>query len=262
MAASTTHPTVEQHFDNRDPAVKATYAAILKAARRFGPVKEEAKKTSIHLVRRTAFAGVATRKNALILTLKSESDLRSTRIAKRERASANRWHLEVRLTEPSAVDEEIVSWLAKAYDLSDAISPKTRTQDDGPGPRKTKSVPFKGRLLEGHKEDAVEVPFDPAERWSIPARALWPGRRGHSVQGTLNGKTFESYVVGRSRRFYVLVTDRLRKSANLSVGDAVEIVLEPRDESTRAGRVVKAGRKSGQKRTKSTKGGMRTGRSS
>ena len=110
--------TVKEHFENRVPEVKATYAAILKAAKQFGPVKEEAKKTSIHLVRKSAFAGVATRKTALILTLKSDSDISSARIAKREQASAHRWHLETRLETPGQVDREIVAWLRKAYELA------------------------------------------------------------------------------------------------------------------------------------------------
>jgi len=110
--------TVKKHFENRVPEVKATYAAILKAAKKFGPVKEEAKKTSIHLVRKSAFAGVATRKTALILTLKSDSDISSARIAKREQASAHRWHLETRLETPGQVDGEIVAWLRKAYELA------------------------------------------------------------------------------------------------------------------------------------------------
>lgn len=110
--------TVSEHFENRVPEVKATYAAILKAAKKFGPVKEEAKKTSIHLVRKSAFAGVATRKTALILTLKSDSNLPSPRIAKSEQASANRWHLETRLETPEQVDHELVTWLRKAYELA------------------------------------------------------------------------------------------------------------------------------------------------
>lgn len=110
--------TVKEHFENRAPQVKATYAAILKAAKKFGTVKEEAKKTSIHLVRKSAFAGVATRKSALILTLKSDSDITSKRIAKREQASAHRWHLEVKLEAPGQVDREIQDWLKQAYDLA------------------------------------------------------------------------------------------------------------------------------------------------
>ena len=110
--------TINEHFENRAPEVKATYAAILKAAKKFGPVKEEAKKTSIHLVRKSAFAGIATRKTALILTLKSDSDIASKRIAKREQASAHRWHVEVKLEAPEQVDHEILSWLKKAYELA------------------------------------------------------------------------------------------------------------------------------------------------
>lgn len=110
--------SVPDHFRDRAPEVKGTYAEILKAARKLGPVREEAKKTSIHLVRKTAFAGVATRKTALILTLKSGSDLPSSRVTKRERVSANRWHLEIRLDAPDQVDRELVGWLKNAYDLA------------------------------------------------------------------------------------------------------------------------------------------------
>lgn len=118
MATSAVEHTVKEHFDNRSPEVEATYKKILKAARNLGPVREEAKKTSIHLVRETAFAGVATRKTVLILTLKSATDLRSIRISKRKQASANRWHLEVRLATPEEVDQELVTWIKNAYELA------------------------------------------------------------------------------------------------------------------------------------------------
>ncbi|HEX9944784.1 MAG TPA: DUF5655 domain-containing protein [Thermoanaerobaculia bacterium] len=114
---SSTH-TVRQHFDGRSPAVRAIYDRLLAAAKSFGRVREEPKKTSIHLARKTAFAGVATRKNALLLTLKSATDLRSPRVAKREQASANRWHLEVRLDDPAQVDGELEGWLRSAYELA------------------------------------------------------------------------------------------------------------------------------------------------
>ncbi|HEX5010862.1 MAG TPA: hypothetical protein VFY71_10715 [Planctomycetota bacterium] len=41
---------------------------------------------------------------------------------------------------------------------------------------------FRGIILEGHKGAAVPVPFDPVQRWGLPARALWRGRRGHRVR--------------------------------------------------------------------------------
>jgi len=119
MPKSTTEHTVAEHFEGKAPAVEKTYAKLLAAARKLGPVREEPKKTSIHLARRTAFAGVATRKEALLLTLKSEADIASPRVHKRERVSANRWHVELRLASPADVDRELAGWLAKAYALSE-----------------------------------------------------------------------------------------------------------------------------------------------
>jgi hypothetical protein len=92
--------TVEQHFAKKEPQVRAIYERLLEIATKFGSVREEPKKTSIHLVNRTAFAGVATRKDALILTVKAASDLAHPRIIKHEQTSANRWHLDFRLESP------------------------------------------------------------------------------------------------------------------------------------------------------------------
>ena len=100
-------------------AQRAIYQHLLRAARSIGPFTEDPKKTSIHLTRKSAFAGVATRKDALQLTLKSAADIHSPRIVKRKQASANRWHLEVRLEDPTHVDRELKSWLADAMRLAD-----------------------------------------------------------------------------------------------------------------------------------------------
>ena len=96
---------VESHFPKSDPEVLATYRRLLEAARALGRVAEEPKKTSIHLVRDTAFAGVATRRSSLILTLKSAKDIHSPRIEKREQTSAHSWHIDVRLEKPGDVTD-------------------------------------------------------------------------------------------------------------------------------------------------------------
>ena len=117
---------VATHFAGKDPTVRAIYERLMDVARTLGPVTEEAKKTSIHLVRDTAFAGVATRRSSLILTLKSATDIRSPRIGKREQASANRWHLEVRLEKPDQIDQQLTKWLKAAYELA---GPRARASD-------------------------------------------------------------------------------------------------------------------------------------
>lgn len=109
---------VKDHLSGREPVVASIYGALTKAVRRLGPFQEEAKKTSIHLVRSSAFAGVATRKASLVLTLKASSDIKSPRVVKHEQVSASRWHLEVRLDSPRDVDSELKAWLKDAYELS------------------------------------------------------------------------------------------------------------------------------------------------
>jgi hypothetical protein len=115
--------TVEQHFSGRAPVVRAIYQKLLSAAKANGPFVEDPKKTSIHLARKTAFAGVATRNNALLLTVKSDRDIRSPRIEKRERTSPNRWHLVVRLEDPKDVDAEVKQWLKNAIALAGPVTP-------------------------------------------------------------------------------------------------------------------------------------------
>jgi hypothetical protein len=49
------------------------YTDLLAAIKPIGPFREEIKKTSIHLVRGSAFAGVHPRKQYLVLTVKPAS---------------------------------------------------------------------------------------------------------------------------------------------------------------------------------------------
>ena len=110
--------TVSQHFEGRDPIVKSIYDRILKESYKFGKVLEEPKKTSIHLVNKSAFAGVAAQKTALVLNIKSASPITDARIRKSEKLSASRFHQEVKLTTPAEVDDVLIGWLQAAYLLS------------------------------------------------------------------------------------------------------------------------------------------------
>ena len=110
--------SLADHFENKEPVVKSIYDRILRESRKFGAVIEEPKKTSIHLVHKSAFAGVATRRNALILNIKSAAPIKHARIARSEQLSASRFHQEVKLTSPDEVDSVLVGWLKDAYAIS------------------------------------------------------------------------------------------------------------------------------------------------
>jgi len=80
---------------------------------------------------------------------------------------------------------------------------------------------FKAELLAGHKGAAVEVPFDPAAIWGAEAKPLWKGRRGYEVEATLNGVRFESCIVPRQKKFFMLVDSNVLKETGVSTGDVV-----------------------------------------
>ncbi len=86
---------------------------------------------------------------------------------------------------------------------------------------------FKAEVLSGHKEDAVEVPFDPAKEWGIPPGPLWRGRRGHLVNARVNGFAFESAIVPRQKKFYLLIDPEAGKSAGVSERVLVQVAVEP-----------------------------------
>jgi hypothetical protein len=88
---------------------------------------------------------------------------------------------------------------------------------------------IRGVLLDGHKGAAVEVPFDPAECWSAPPVRLRAGRHGHRVAATLDGIDFESEIVPRSHRFFVLVDTQTCTSAGVGIGDEIVLTLQPLD---------------------------------
>jgi hypothetical protein len=70
---------------------------------------------------------------------------------------------------------------------------------------------FKATLADGHKGLAVEVPFD-------------PGRK--EVSGMLNGIPFDSTIVRRAKKFWLLVEGDLAAAARIGEGDEVDVVLD------------------------------------
>jgi len=111
--------SVKDHFLNKDPSVRALYDQLLSILQTFGPVAEDPKKTSIHLNRKSALAGVETRKDGLLLNIKSDHQIKSPRIEKAEQVSTKRFHHKVRISSPKDLDEELKTWLKEAYLLSE-----------------------------------------------------------------------------------------------------------------------------------------------
>jgi hypothetical protein len=105
------------HLRDKDPIVAKIYERLITELQKFGQVKIEPKKTSIHLANRFGFAGVYTRKEYINLEVHLNRKLTSKRVSKVEQASTNRFHHTIRLSDLKAVDTELLTWLREAYDL-------------------------------------------------------------------------------------------------------------------------------------------------
>jgi len=110
--------SVSDHFVNKDPSVRELYDQLVALLHTFGPVEEDPKKTSIHLNHKSALAGVETRRNNFLLTIKSDHPIKSPRVEKVEKISSKRFYHKVRISSPKDFDEELKTWLKEAYLLS------------------------------------------------------------------------------------------------------------------------------------------------
>ena len=86
---------------------------------------------------------------------------------------------------------------------------------------------FTAELHSGHKQDALEVPFDPAKEWKIKPPQLWRGRRGFPVRAHVPDIAFDSSIVSRQRKFFLLIDREVGLSAGSTRGSRVPVTLEP-----------------------------------
>jgi len=109
---------VERIFERSEPHVREIVATLIERALALPGTAVDPKGTCLHLNRRTAFAGLHPRRNALLLNLRSSAPIESARIRKVERASANRYHNELLVESADAIDGELMGWIAEAHALA------------------------------------------------------------------------------------------------------------------------------------------------
>ena len=109
--------TENDHLKDKEHVVTNIYNKLIKELHKFGTLKIEPKKTSIHLGNRFGFAGVYTRKDYINLEVHLNHKLTSERVSKVEQASANRFHHTIKLANEKDVDKELLTWLKEAYEL-------------------------------------------------------------------------------------------------------------------------------------------------
>jgi hypothetical protein len=105
------------HLKDKEQNVTDIYNKLIAELRKFGPLKIEPKKTSIHLGNKYGFAGVYTRKDYINLEIHLNYTLTSERVLKMEQGSTNRFHHTIKLSKPKDIDKELLTWLKEASEL-------------------------------------------------------------------------------------------------------------------------------------------------
>ncbi len=107
--------TIDQHFVNSDPEVRATFDRILEVVTDIGPVTVLSERTRIALHVRMSFAAVMPRRHWLNGHLVLDHRVESPRFAKIEVYSPRNVLHAFQLRAPSEVDAEFRVWLNQAY---------------------------------------------------------------------------------------------------------------------------------------------------
>ena len=103
----------------KSPASREVYARLLGGTKKLGKFEVEEKKTCVHWSRGRAFAGVHPRATGIVLSLVFDTPLKSARVRKSEKLSANRYHAELLIEDPEEVDAQLLGWMEKAYALTE-----------------------------------------------------------------------------------------------------------------------------------------------
>ena len=115
------------------------YTALLKGLRsriEQDLVFEDPKSTCVHInagKEGTAYAGVHPRTGGVLLNIVTAAPLKSKRVRKAEKRSANRCHCEVLLASEEDVDDELLGWLEEAVRL--VSQPKSKPEKKPTGRR-------------------------------------------------------------------------------------------------------------------------------
>jgi hypothetical protein len=109
--------SIDGLFAKGEPVARKLYDRLMEAVSAFGQVEAQVKKTSVHLCRGAAFAGVHPRKAGVMLTIRTGAPIESPRVRRCERVSARRFHNDLLLERIDEIDAELIGWLRAGYDL-------------------------------------------------------------------------------------------------------------------------------------------------
>jgi len=74
--------------------------------------------SSFHLVHGRAFLGIHPRRGGILINIVLARQLESPRVHRADHVSANRWHNEIILLDPSEINAELFTWIREGHTLT------------------------------------------------------------------------------------------------------------------------------------------------
>lgn len=101
-----------------DPVSSSIYGTLLEHVLALEGCELQENASSFHVAHGRAFLGIHPRRGGILVNIVLQRELTSRRVHRAERVSANRWHNEVIVAEPSGIDGELLDWIREAYALT------------------------------------------------------------------------------------------------------------------------------------------------
>jgi hypothetical protein len=106
--------TARERIDG-DPISSGVYGALMDEISTLPGCELQENASSFHVAHGRAFLGIHPRRGGILVNIVLTRQLDSARIHRAERVSANRWHNEVILNDPSEIDAELLTWIREGY---------------------------------------------------------------------------------------------------------------------------------------------------
>ena len=110
--------TVAKHFRGKPRELKQTFDMLVARLRDLGPLRVDAVQTMIHFFgSRFCFGGVTVKKDHVRLGFVCDDAIQDERLLRTQRVGPRRVGHSINLTSPEDVDDRLMNWLKRAYEL-------------------------------------------------------------------------------------------------------------------------------------------------
>ena len=105
---------IDDHFRGKDWRLKTIFDSLIRQLKRTGPLRIDAVKTTINLISKHHFGGIAIRRDYLRVGFISDHEIRDRRICRAERVGPHRVSHHVLVSSLSDLDAQLLGWLSEA----------------------------------------------------------------------------------------------------------------------------------------------------